>query len=175
MSGGFHIPGTEPEGGGLAAAPPIAGLVKRSIAWISAILLCAMMVLTVVDVIGRYGFNAPLSGATEMTELLLSAIIFIGLPAATLDRDHVTVDFLTDRLTGGIERVRVPAVALAASGVLAVVAWRLWVTGEQIAGYGGVTVSLQIPIAPVAYLAACLTGISTCVMLAMAGLALRRG
>ena len=172
---GFHVPGTDEGGGGLGAASHMSGLVKKTIAWISAVFLCVMMVLTVVDVVGRYVFNAPLAGATEMTELLLSAVIFIGLPAATLDREHVTVDFLTDRLNGGIERVRVPAIALLSAVIMAVVAWRLWVMGDQIAGYDGVTVSLHLPVAPVAYLAAVLTGFSACIMLAMAGYAARRG
>ncbi|WP_082781129.1 TRAP transporter small permease [Martelella sp. AD-3] len=172
---GFHVPGTDEEGGGLAAASPMSGLVKKIIAWISAVFLCVMMVLTVIDVVGRYIFNAPLAGATEMTELLLSAVIFIGLPAATLDRDHVTVDFLTDRLNGGIERIRVPAIALLSAAIMAVVAWRLWLMGDQIAGYGGVTVSLHLPVAPLAYLAGILTGLSACIMLAMAGYAARRG
>jgi TRAP-type transport system small permease protein len=174
MSGGRPMQGAEGQGGGAEAAPSLAGPIRLCIAWISAILLCAMMALTVVDVIGRYGFNAPLSGSTEVTELLLSAIIFIGLPAATLDNDHVTVDFLTGRLGSGVERWRVPLVGLFAAAILGVIAWRLWLIGDQISGYGGVTVTLELSIAPAAYLAAALSAISGCVMLVMTLVTLRR-
>jgi len=39
-----------------------------------------MMVLTFVDVVGRYLLNRPLRGAFELTELGLVVLIFAGLP-----------------------------------------------------------------------------------------------
>lgn len=163
MSGGFHIPGTEEDGAACAAPSPIS-LLRKAIAWICAVLLIAMMVLTVADVVGRYLFNSPLDGATEVTELLLTAVVFMGLPAATLDRDHVTVDFVTSKLSTQVERLRVPLVGLISACILGCIAWRLWAMGDQIAGYGGTTVTLAIPIAPAAYFAAVMTGISACII-----------
>lgn len=172
---GFHVPGTDEEGGGLKAAPNLSGAVKKAIAWISAFFLCLMMLLTVLDVIGRYLFNMPVAGSTELTELLLSAVIFTGLPAATLDRDHVTVDFVTERLKGTVERIRLPVIALMSAAIMGLVAWRLWLVGNQISSYDGITVTLQIPVAPAAYLASILTAISACVMLIVSAQSLRRG
>ena len=53
-----------------------------------------MMPLTCVDVIGRYFFVAPIFGAFELTEMMLAALIFAGLPLVTLRNEHVTVDVL---------------------------------------------------------------------------------
>ena len=43
----------------------------------SATVLFLMMMITAVDVIGRYVFNKPLAGGFEITEMLLAALIFV--------------------------------------------------------------------------------------------------
>lgn len=128
-------------------------------------LLLLMMALTVSDVIGRYFFGAPVVGATEVTELMLAGVIFLGLPAATLDREHVAVDLALGSFPGWFERLRSPAVLLVSAGVLALIAWRLWVAGAQVGGYGGMTSSLEIPLAPVGYFAAVMCGLSSLIVL----------
>lgn len=128
-----------------------AGIVLASL---GGFLLTCMMGLTVCDVIGRYLFNAPIVGATELTEILLCAVIFLGLGAVSLAEDHVTVDLATDKLPERFHPLR-QAITGAFSGViLATVAWRIWVYADQIGGYGGQTTNLQIPIAPLGYLCA---------------------
>ena len=69
-----------------ALAPPLGVL--------AALVLFCLMALTCADVIGRYFFGTPVYGAFEMTEMLLAALIFAGLPLVTLRNDHVTVDLL---------------------------------------------------------------------------------
>ncbi|MGI3165703.1 TRAP transporter small permease [Pseudooceanicola sp. 200-1SW] len=127
---------------------------RMILAVLGGILLMVLMGMTVVDVIGRYLFNAPLQGATELTELLLAATIFLGLPAVSLANEHVTVDLLTDRLPFRLQPWRLAATGLFSAVILAVVAWRIWIYAGQIGGYGGVTTSLRIPIAPLGYFCA---------------------
>lgn len=129
------------------------------------LMLVSMMMLTIVDVVGRYLMNRPLIGATEMTELLLAAIIFVGLPAACLDDEHITVDIITAQTPLSVEPFRRALVAVLSAAVLGVVCWRLWIVGDNLAGYGAVTDSLDIPVAPVAYLTSVLTGIAVLVTL----------
>ena len=62
------------------------------------LLLFGLMTLTTADVIGRYIFNWPLRGAFEITELLLLALIFAGLPLASRADEHVTLDFIDTAL-----------------------------------------------------------------------------
>lgn len=146
--------------------PKVARPIHRVIAIACALLLIAMMGLTVADVLGRYLLNSPVKGATELTELMLAALIFLGLPAATLDREHVTVDLLTDRLPLAVDKIRRPIVLLLSVGVQVTVAWRLWVTASQVAGYGGTTATLDLPIAPIGYFAAVLCIVSAVIMFA---------
>ncbi|MBP1851458.1 TRAP transporter small permease [Rhizobium halophytocola] len=139
---------------------------RRAIAWLCAALLVAMMLITVADVVGRYLFNSPLPGATELTGLLLSAVIFVGLPAVCFDEEHVTVDLLVDRLPEVLARPRLLLVRLLSAAALAVISWRLFVQGQAMAGYGEQTVSLHLPVAPVAWFCAAMTAIAAAVTFA---------
>ena len=62
--------------------------------WLIAISVFAMMMITVVDVFGRYVLNAPLRGASEMVGLLLAAMIMLGLPSVSARREHIAVGAL---------------------------------------------------------------------------------
>ena len=70
------------------AAGPTAACMKRfasrarrpALGVTSAAVLFLMMAITAVDVAGRYVFNKPLTGGFEITELLLAALIYCGLP-----------------------------------------------------------------------------------------------
>ena len=139
---------------------------RRAIAWVCALLLIAMMLITVADVVGRYLLNAPLPGATELTGLLLAATIFVGLPAVCFDEEHVTVDLLVDRLPSFMTKPRLLIVRLASAVALGVIAWRLAVQGQTLAGYGEQTVSLHLPVAPLAYFCAAMTAIAVILTLA---------
>ncbi|MCB1810118.1 MAG: TRAP transporter small permease, partial [Candidatus Competibacteraceae bacterium] len=92
----------------------------RPLALLGAILLFALMVLTCIDVMGRYLFNAPLQGATELTRLLMAGIIFAALPAVCLREDHVTVDLLDTLTPKWLVRARQLVINLTCTVILAV-------------------------------------------------------
>lgn len=130
---------------------------RTILAILSGGLLTTLMALTVVDVIGRYIFNAPLVGAAELTELLLASIIFLGLPAVSLAGQHVTVDLITDRLPRWVQPWREAVIGAGSAAIMLVIAWRLWIYAAQIGSYGGATSNLNIPLAPLGYFCAICT------------------
>ena len=152
---------------GAETAPP-GDWPRRVLAGLCAAMLLAMMALTVTDVTGRYLLVRPVTGATELTELLLVAVIFVGLPAVALDDGHVTVDLLTARLPDRIQPWRRAVLSVVTAAVLAVVSWRLWLHADQIAGYGSVTNALRLPVAPVARLTALTTAAAVPITLLVA-------
>lgn len=138
-------------------------------------LLLALTFVTVVDVIGRYILNSPLPGAGEYTELLLMAIVFMGLPAVCLDDGHVAVDLFTSRLKGRLERAQTVFWRLVVAAVLAVVSWQLWKHGTQLASYNEVTVYLRAPLGPFSKAASVITGACAVITFVMALLRLPQG
>ncbi|MEQ9331365.1 TRAP transporter small permease [Thalassobaculum sp.] len=126
------------------------GLAVDTLKLVAAVLLFAMMLVTFVDVVGRYFFGRSLNGAYELTEVLLGLIVFAGLPIVTRRGEHVTVDLLTTRLPALPRRALARLAAAATALVLAVLAWRLGSTARDLLGYGDATVFLGIPLGPVA-------------------------
>lgn len=54
----------------------------------------AIMVVVVIDVAGRALFTAPLPGGNEFCELVLIAMIFLGLAAAQRKRQHFEIEMV---------------------------------------------------------------------------------
>jgi TRAP-type C4-dicarboxylate transport system permease small subunit len=145
---------------------------QRAVRWMTALLVGTLLLtltgVTLVDVIGRYAFAQPLNGASEITELLVMAIVFAGLPAICLDDAHITVDLFTSALKGRAAAIQVFVARLFVSGVLGLVAWQLWAHGERLGSYGQTTLYLHAPLEPIAKAAAGIAGVSALLTLAMA-------
>jgi TRAP-type C4-dicarboxylate transport system permease small subunit len=52
------------------------------------------MLLTVAEVIGRYGFNAPIFGRQDIAQILLASSIFLAFPVVTMHGEQIAVDLL---------------------------------------------------------------------------------
>ena len=150
------------------AAPPPAEVgvwLDRALGAAAAVLLLGLVAITTADVIGRYIFNWPLRGAFEITELLLLALIFAGLPLVSRADEHVTLDFI-DALLGARGRRLLRRIVDLACGLLILgLAWRVWIKAGKIAGYGDTTDVLRIPVGPFVYFMALMVAITAVVHL----------
>jgi TRAP-type C4-dicarboxylate transport system permease small subunit len=113
--------------------------------------LLAIMLLTVVDVVGRYFFNRPMLGASELIEFMLAILVFGTLPLATSAREHIVIDLVELAMPPRGKRIQQLLVDLASGALLAFIGWRLWVRAGELAGHGDVTQSLRLPLAPLGY------------------------
>ncbi len=126
----------------------------------ASVILFSMMLITFVDVIGRYVFNRPMRGAFEITELMLLVLIFAGLPLVSHADEHVTMDFI-DNLFGSFGRRVVIAIAhLVCAATMLGLAWLIWVKAGKIASYGDTTDVLRITIGPFVYFMAAMIALS---------------
>ena len=60
------------------------------------IFLC-MMLLTTLDVISRYIFNAPITGAYELTETMMVTAVFFFIGYTQAQKAHIAVDLVVIR------------------------------------------------------------------------------
>jgi len=72
----------------------------------AALLLFILMGVTVVDVIGRYVFNQPLAGSSELTEIILGLMIFAAFPLLCRNNEHIAVDLLENIFSAKFKRIR---------------------------------------------------------------------
>ena len=119
-----------------------------------AVILVAMALLTAADVVARYGFDSPIRGAFELTEILLACLVFLSMPVATREGVHIEVELVNVARRPMLRRVF--AILSVASGlaVFGILAYQLWRHAAKLDAYGQVTNSLEIPLAYVGYLAA---------------------
>lgn len=142
------------------------GRLLAPLGWLMAIDLLAMMLLTVVDVIGRYVFNNPIPGSAEVIGLMMGVLVFGTLPLASYRNEHILIDVLDNFLyPGARKRVQQVVFQFASAVIVGFVAWRLWVKAGELASYHDATMFLQLPLAPMAYFMAVLSAITALVLL----------
>lgn len=147
--------------------PPLLRRMERLVGAVAALALVGMVLLTCVDVIGRYLLNRPLTGAFELSEMAMGALVFASLPLVTLRRQHVTVD-LFDRVVPPSWRTAQEALAnLIAALCTGVVGWRLWVKADDMLRTGETTATLKIAVYPLVYYMALLTFLTAAVIVVM--------
>jgi TRAP-type C4-dicarboxylate transport system permease small subunit len=126
-------------------------VVAPTLGALAALVLFAMMMLTCVDVIGRYFFSRPIFGGFELTEMMLAAMIFLGLPLVTLRNEHITVDVL-DSVTPDwlfrLQHIAACVIGMVSTGYLA---WRLWIRADTLYMGGETTAQLKIKLGYLAY------------------------
>ena len=124
-----------------------------------------MMLVTVVDVVGRYFLNAPLPGAFEMTQFLMAAIVYAGLPHVSQRESHITIDLLDGVTPDRVVSLRDLVVNGLCAVTFAVLSWRLWVLAEEAKEWGDVTQYLGWPLFPIIYFGAALCAIAAVIHL----------
>lgn len=122
------------------------------------LVLFALMAMTCIDVAGRYFFSAPLDGATELTQLMMGAIVFAVLPAVCLREEHISVDLLDRWFPPALAAPRGVVLNALMAAMMAAVCWRVWLIADLTADYGDATEFLAIPLAPITYFIAVSSG-----------------
>jgi TRAP-type C4-dicarboxylate transport system permease small subunit len=118
------------------------------------LVLAALIGLTCVDVIARYVFNSPVSGAYELTELLLASLIFLALPLTTAAGEHVEVELMDGVKSRMLKRVGTVFAGICTVIVFAIIALKLSEHAGKLASRGSVTDSLEIPLHLIGWLGA---------------------
>ena len=126
--------------------------ISSFLALISGAMLLVIMTLMFIDVMGRYLFSAPLTFAVEAVELLMGVSIAFGLALTTLNRGHITVDFLTHVNSRPLQKVLSLFANLLTLVFFAFAAWQL--LRKTISNYddGFYTQILEFPIYPATFL-----------------------
>ncbi|WP_293752128.1 TRAP transporter small permease [Limnohabitans sp. Rim8] len=128
-----------------------AQLLQRTLGYLAAAVLFLMMIVTAVDVVGRYFFNKPLAGGFEITEIGLALLIYCALPLVSARREHIVIDtfdvFMSPGVKTFLNRLSDVVCFVALSGV----GYILFRRAVRVAEYGDTTNVLLLPLAPVVY------------------------
>ena len=139
-------------------------VLDQFLGFLAATVLLLLMIVTFIDVTGRYLFLAPLPGAFEMTEIMMAMLIFAGLPLVSRANQHVTVNLIIGLLSPKIRHFQRLITQIIMFLVFGVMAWRMWIKAVEMLVQGDETAYLLIPIAPVAFFMTILLGVSSLIV-----------
>lgn len=126
------------------------GLARLSLI-LSALCLVALMGLTVLEVIGRYAFNAPIFGRQDIAQILLALSIFLALPVVTLRGEQIDVDLLDPLFSSKAAFFRDVVISLSMAGILLTMGYWLFLRAEKFLSRGITSELLFLPKYPLIY------------------------
>ncbi len=149
-------PGEDQEVGDTArgAAPHLPGhhigahleRLARMVATAGGMLMIGVVLMTVISILARYLFNAPIPGDYEITELALGITVFAFFPYCHARSGNIVVEFFTGRLRPRHKIALDMVHSVVFTLVAGLITWRLLVGGMHKLEDGETTLFLGIPI-----------------------------
>lgn len=107
--------------------------------------LVVVMLVVLVDVIGRNALNQPLPWGTDLVEVLMAVLVFALYPVLAWRANHITVDLVPlGRALRGFQQL---LSRLMGAGLFGVIAWCVARQALRAAEYGEALPMLQLPTA----------------------------
>lgn len=118
---------------------------SRWMGYVSAVVIVILMLLVVSDVVGRYFFNSPVTGSSELACLLMIVIVFPALTWTALTGKHIKVDILVNYLPLKVQAFLDGFTLLLALGTYVFITWRSTIAAMS---SNNVSSLLRVPEAP---------------------------
>ena len=137
--------------------------------------LFAMIMLTTLDVCMRYFFNRPIAGTYDVVSLMGAILASFAMPYTMLEKGHVAVEILIERLSRRKQLIIETATHSAAIALSLVLAWQCIVLAIDMMVAGEVTPTLMIPFYPIVYcMAVCFFALSFAILVNLLNIWLKR-
>jgi TRAP-type C4-dicarboxylate transport system permease small subunit len=120
----------------------------RRLALLGGWLLLSVALVTVADALRRSFLGRPIQGTFEATELVLAVIIFFGLPYTGITDGHVSVDFLTSRLSLRTQYAIIAVNALVCAALLGLITVQMADLAAEYMATSRTTITIRLPIVP---------------------------
>ena len=120
--------------------------IATGVALLGGLVLFALTLLTVISVVGRAAFSAPIPGDFELVELGMAVAIFAFLPYCQIVRGNVIVDLFTNKASPRTKALLDGIGNLLFTAIAALLTWRVAVGGLEIRSYRETTMVLQVPV-----------------------------
>jgi TRAP-type C4-dicarboxylate transport system permease small subunit len=121
-----------------------------AINFIAGIALTAMMLLTVVDVLLR-AVSFPFVGTFEIISLLMGVVVSFGIPQVSLDKGHVYMEFLIERLSSRNRNLLNTFTRILCIILFVCVAYNMIRLGVRFHASGEVSPTIRIPFYPLPF------------------------
>ncbi len=148
-------------------------MVNRWLHFAAGLMLLGVMLVTIVDVLGRTFFDSPFRGTIELTEMGMVLIVYLGLGYAEHRGDHISVDLVHSQVGPRMQRALAVFTGLFGAAVIGLLTWNLHRFADRLDVGGFTTAVLRIPQGPVALIAVLGGGMFVLALIGTAAQALR--
>ena len=125
-----------------------AGSVSTLLGHAGGYILFCMMLLTVCDVIGRYVFNSPITGAYEVTETMMVTAVFFFIAYTQTQKGHIAVDLVVIMLPRKIRLAIDIITHLMSLCILFLLAWMNILRWLELMARNEHTPIIHLPVSP---------------------------
>lgn len=146
-------------------------VIGDAVDWSIVVIGAVMIVLVFINVV-MHSFGKDMAATTEMCELLMVWVTFLGGAAAARRGAHMAITELIDKLGTGPRRLMDLAISAVSAAVLASLVWYGW--GITVAGWTNRLTVLDIPMS-FQYLALPVASLITLLFVLWDGLQIMRG
>jgi tripartite ATP-independent transporter DctM subunit len=121
--------------------------------------LLGMMFLIVAEVTLRSLLKRPIPGTIEMVQVMLIIVLYSGMGALGLKKDHIRVDILLDKFPPLAKQVITICAELVSLGIISILAWQNFVQASFLKSSGYLTGLLKLPTWPFAAITGIFIGV----------------
>ena len=121
-------------------------LLERCLGLGCAIVLFAMMLLTSIDVVGRYILTRPIPGGYQVVALMMGVLMFAALPLLARRNEHLSTGLFDHLFKARAAQVKFGLISLITAIGLGLLAWRLWEYGEYMLKTGEILETIEVRI-----------------------------
>jgi TRAP-type C4-dicarboxylate transport system permease small subunit len=115
---------------------------------IAAVILFSMMLLTFVDVAGRFLLNKPVNGSLELTEFMMGLIVAFAIGFTAFRKGHIRVDIIMQYVPRKVNLWMDVFAYLLSSVFYIFIAWQTWLNGISVMNSKLTSAVLLIPSFP---------------------------
>lgn len=120
---------------------------------IGLIALTGMMMLTVVDVIGRY-FKHPIFGSVELVGFFATIVVATALPYTYKMNGHVGVEIIVRLLSPKTQLIIDVITRIASLILFIIITWQMFIYAHDLKISGEVSLNMEIPLHYIVYVLA---------------------
>jgi TRAP-type C4-dicarboxylate transport system permease small subunit len=117
----------------------------KALAIVGGVVVVAITLITTASIVGRWLFNSPLLGDTELVEYGMAIVVACFLPICQWRGENIIVDFFTTKAAQRTRDLLDRFGALLIALMLGLIAWRTGLGAIEQRRYGSVTMLLQWP------------------------------
>jgi len=102
----------------------IVAIPSKILTYIGSVVLFILVIMTTIDVAGRYLFSKPLPATYELTKFMFSIIVFFGMAYFGIIKRHIRINLLVDKFPTTTQNIIDTTTGLLSLGICSVLSWQ---------------------------------------------------